>query len=499
MTFGFVWMGRRAGWLGCVMALFLAHSCLRLSAQTAWKTDSVLVFLHRSACMAAPENTVPALERAVKQGADGIEVDIRRTRDGVLILYHDDWVLRQRGTTGKIEAMTFAETMELDVGERFGPQWSGLTPPLYDDVLRFAHANNLRLYLDIKTPGIYAEVLEVTKRLDCMELVHTTGGQVPPDNLKSSIPWIQGWNYTEGGEEDPERMRALLTPTPTTPVGIMCDDARSIVRALGRRPELRPFVPFRTTKWTRLNAIVHANGMRGVAGPPRRSSCVTLPVSTLLKQAESDPNFVVRQHACWRLGDRKDSSASAVLLRIALRPLDAAKQEAGNYEDTFLKIAAACALARLQSKQGRDALRRLADSKGEFDREAVAFALSAFGTEKDVPMLCELADGNVRNNGTVASVVVSGVGRLGAKTLPIYRAALEREDVSKFTVFGLAALGEKALPLLESYVMDTGRLLPSRRRAALALAWMELPAARRLRDRLLSRSDLPDELYRALK
>ena len=89
----------------------------------AWKSDQALVFLHRSANMVAPENTAPAFEAAVRQGADGVETDIRRTRDGVMVIYHDDWVLRQRGPTGKIEEMTLAETQTLDVGERFGPRW----------------------------------------------------------------------------------------------------------------------------------------------------------------------------------------------------------------------------------------------------------------------------------------------------------------------------------------------------------------------------------------
>src|SRR5262249_22092926 len=100
-----------------VLAVLL--SALFTSQSLSWKTDSTLVFLHRSAGMVAPENTIPAFEAAVKQGVDGVETDIRKTRDGVLVIYHDDWVLLQRGPSGKIEEMTLAETQKLDLGDRF--------------------------------------------------------------------------------------------------------------------------------------------------------------------------------------------------------------------------------------------------------------------------------------------------------------------------------------------------------------------------------------------
>ena len=94
-----------------VFSLILCFLAAVADGQTeaaSWKHYSALVVLHRSACMGAPENTGPAFEAAVKQGADGIETDIRRTRDGVFVIYHDDWVLRNRGPTGKIEEMTLA-------------------------------------------------------------------------------------------------------------------------------------------------------------------------------------------------------------------------------------------------------------------------------------------------------------------------------------------------------------------------------------------------------
>ena len=50
----------------------------------------MLIYGHRGACVDVRPNTVEAFERAVEQGADGVELDVRRTRDGALIVYHDD-------------------------------------------------------------------------------------------------------------------------------------------------------------------------------------------------------------------------------------------------------------------------------------------------------------------------------------------------------------------------------------------------------------------------
>ena len=55
-----------------------------------WETGFVtLVFAHRGASLAAPENTIEAFERAVAMGADGVELDVRRTRDDQLVVHHD--------------------------------------------------------------------------------------------------------------------------------------------------------------------------------------------------------------------------------------------------------------------------------------------------------------------------------------------------------------------------------------------------------------------------
>lgn len=466
------------------------------AAPPVWKTDSALVFLHRAANLVAPENTIPAFEAAVKQGADGVETDIRRTRDGVLVIYHDDWVMLQRGPTGKIEEMTLAETQRLDVGVRFGPRWRGTHLPLFEDVLRFVKANNLRIYLDIKTPGIYDEVMRIVKNSGYLPLVHATGGQVPLEHYTLPIPWITGWNYTEGGEEDPKRMEAVLARAPKGVYGIMCDDARSIVHALGRHPERRSFVPFVSTMQARLRSLrtlptaadplnrPSAHIMRDlydVDPKRRRAACRALSdkpappmLDVLLGLAERDPDYAVRQDACWTLGSLRDDRAVPTLLRIALTPYDPKVGAQTEYRDVFLKIAAGCALARLNSAAGRVALKTLMDSPAEFDRATASAGLGPFGTEKDLPTLATFVDARKANSGFAADFVIGYAGRFGMKALPLYITALSRDDIAKPAVFGLAALGPKALPTLRKVAADLTQPDVVRHRAALAIEWMSL-------------------------
>ena len=76
---------------------------------------------HRGGSALAPENTLVAFDRAAALGADAIETDVRRTRDGVVVVFHDDTTERLTGTPGTIEARTLAEVRALDAGFAFTP------------------------------------------------------------------------------------------------------------------------------------------------------------------------------------------------------------------------------------------------------------------------------------------------------------------------------------------------------------------------------------------
>jgi glycerophosphoryl diester phosphodiesterase len=84
---------------------------------------------HRGASRLAPENTFIAFDRAVALGADAIETDVHLTRDGVVVVFHDDDIEQLTGARGTIEERTLAEVRALDAAHGFTPD-GGRTFPL---------------------------------------------------------------------------------------------------------------------------------------------------------------------------------------------------------------------------------------------------------------------------------------------------------------------------------------------------------------------------------
>ncbi len=87
-----------------------------------------IVFGHRGASGEAPENTLPAFERALAEGAAILETDVHLTRDGEVVIAHDPDVSRTTNGVGRIAELRLAELASLDAGHRFSPD-DGATHP----------------------------------------------------------------------------------------------------------------------------------------------------------------------------------------------------------------------------------------------------------------------------------------------------------------------------------------------------------------------------------
>lgn len=83
------------------------------------------IIAHRGASAERPENTLSAIRRAIEVGATAVEIDVRTTKDGHLILSHDATVNRATNGQGKIADLTLAELKQLDAGSKFSPQYRG--------------------------------------------------------------------------------------------------------------------------------------------------------------------------------------------------------------------------------------------------------------------------------------------------------------------------------------------------------------------------------------
>lgn len=105
----------------------------------------------------APENTIAAFQRALADGADGIEFDVRLSRDQVPVVIHDASLQRTGLRPGLVEELTAAELNSIDVGSWFslerktaGPVYSGERIPTLADVLDQFRDSDALLYLEMK-------------------------------------------------------------------------------------------------------------------------------------------------------------------------------------------------------------------------------------------------------------------------------------------------------------------------------------------------------------
>ncbi len=114
---------------------------------------AICIIAHRGASRAAPENTLSAIRAALIEGADGIELDVRLTRDDEPILMHDPDLLRTTGDPRPVAHCMFSDLAALDAGSWFGRDYIGERIPHLDEALSAAAGFRV-INLDLKhDPG----------------------------------------------------------------------------------------------------------------------------------------------------------------------------------------------------------------------------------------------------------------------------------------------------------------------------------------------------------
>lgn len=122
---------------------------------------------HRGAAGHAPENTFAAFDRGLELSVDGLETDIRTTKDGVLVLLHDTTVDRTTDGSGAVAELTWREVRRLDAGSWFGQQYAGQRVPRLDEFLdRYGGRTTLRL--ELKIAGVEQKVLRLLEERELL-------------------------------------------------------------------------------------------------------------------------------------------------------------------------------------------------------------------------------------------------------------------------------------------------------------------------------------------
>ncbi len=204
------------------------------------------IFAHRGASAHAPENTLAAFELAVEQNADGIELDVKLSADGHVVVIHDATVDRTTGARGRVKDMSLADLRSLEAGNSFSQNFSGERIPTLEQVFE---AVGKRTFINV-------ELTNYTTPRD--HLVESACMLVKKFNLQKRVIFSSFYppNLSKAMSYLPEVPRGLLAYT-----GILGAWARSFGFAFGKyqalHPNLKDVTPEQVQRVHRLKRRIH--------------------------------------------------------------------------------------------------------------------------------------------------------------------------------------------------------------------------------------------------
>ena len=170
------------------------------------------IIAHRGASFDAPENTLTAIQLGWEQGADAVEIDVHFSKDGHVMVIHDDNTLKTAGVRRKVASQTLAELKALDVGRWKDSKFAGERIPTLTEALGTI-PNGKRMFVEIKCgpeciPSFVRDVRNSGRKPD--QIVPIGFSLETMQALKRSAPelevcWIvefkrtlRGWSPTAG-------------------------------------------------------------------------------------------------------------------------------------------------------------------------------------------------------------------------------------------------------------------------------------------------------------
>lgn len=152
-------------------------------------------YAHRGASEYAPENTMSSFYLGLLQGANGIETDVQRTKDGVLVLFHDDTLDRVTDASGKVSDYTLAELKKIKVT---GDCTTGFYDyiPTFEEFLKVFSAYNISFAIELKHQGLEADVLELAEKYGIMDRMTVTSfnfeyiKRIKEINKNARVGWL---------------------------------------------------------------------------------------------------------------------------------------------------------------------------------------------------------------------------------------------------------------------------------------------------------------------
>ncbi|MGD8375947.1 MAG: glycerophosphodiester phosphodiesterase family protein [Acidobacteriota bacterium] len=190
---------RIAGWwivTAATGALVLVLSLGHLALAAADREEDAMVIAHRGASADAPENSLAAFGRAIRDGADWIELDVQEDADGTVVVVHDSDFMRTSGVPSKVWEVSDEELAAIDIGRYFDPAFAGERVPTLLEVLQLARGR-IRVFIELKYYGhdreLESSVVRIVEEADMVgEIVIMSLERAGLERMRQLRP---GWTY----------------------------------------------------------------------------------------------------------------------------------------------------------------------------------------------------------------------------------------------------------------------------------------------------------------
>ncbi|WP_079509679.1 glycerophosphodiester phosphodiesterase [Mesobacillus jeotgali] len=135
-----------------------------------------LILAHRGYAAEYPENTLLAFKEAEKAGADGLELDVQMTKDGELVVIHDEKVDRTTDGSGMVKDFNFKDLRQLDARFKFSSLTGKQQIPALEEVLEWLAGTRLKCNIELKNTimpyeGMEEKVINMVRKYDLTERI----------------------------------------------------------------------------------------------------------------------------------------------------------------------------------------------------------------------------------------------------------------------------------------------------------------------------------------
>jgi glycerophosphoryl diester phosphodiesterase len=215
--------------LGCVVLLGVTMmSCCKQDKCICSKpvVQKCTIVAHRGFSSVSPENTLISMVKGCQAGADGCELDVYLSKDGHVVVMHDNDVERTTCSKGKLTEMTLAQIKKLDAGSKMSPEYKGEPVPTLEEVLKYIKSADKHLVVEIKQAGIVKETLatiDQEKMRDHVTIIAFNDQNIRDTHAeapKLPLAWLYGDDKTPGAN-DAEKAKWIADKTQNLGAGIV--------------------------------------------------------------------------------------------------------------------------------------------------------------------------------------------------------------------------------------------------------------------------------------